>query len=92
MNDVDKNIYDDLDLLKNEIKDDLLRELLINELGDTAKEEQEAINQKILNLIKQRYKEDLRNLYEDISELKIEKLAKDFEVEVNKVYSNYIKD
>jgi hypothetical protein len=92
MNDVDKNIYDDLDLLKNEIKDDLLRELLINELGDTAKEEQEAINQKILNSIKQRYKEDLRNLYEDISELKIEKLAKDFEVEVNKVYSNYIKD
>jgi len=92
MNDVDKNNYDDLDLFKKEIKDDLLRELIINGLGDAAKEEQEATNQKILNSIKQRYKEDLKNLYEGISELKIEKLAKDFEVEVNKVYSNYIKD
>jgi hypothetical protein len=92
MNDVDKNNYDDLDLFKKEIKDDLLRELLINELGEADKEEQEATNQKILNSIKQRYKEDLKNLYEGISELKIEKLAKDFEVEVNKVYSNYIKD
>jgi hypothetical protein len=92
MNDVDKNNYDDLDLFKKEIKDDLLRELLINELSEADKEEQEATNQKILNSIKQRYKEDLKNLYEGISELKIEKLAKDFEVEVNKVYSNYIKD
>ena len=92
MNDVDKNNYDNLDLFKKEIKDDLLRELLINELSEADKEEQEAINQKILNSIKQRYKEDLKNLYEGISEFKIEKLAKDFEAEVNKVYSNYIKD
>jgi len=92
MNDVDKNNYDDLDLFKKEIIDDLLRELLINELSEADKEEQEATNQKILNSIKQRYKEDLKNLYECISECKIEKLAKDFEVEVNKVYSNYIKD
>ena len=92
MNEVDKNNYDDLDLLKKEIKDDLLRELLINELSKTDKEEQETINQKILNLIKQRYKKDLKNLYEGISELKIEKLLKDFELEVNKVYFNYIKD
>lgn len=46
MNDVDKNNYDDLDLFKKEIIDDLLRELLINELSEADKEEQEAINQK----------------------------------------------
>ena len=64
MNDVDKSNLDDLDLLQKEIKDDLLRELVINALADVNKKEQEAINQKTLNHIKQRYKEDLKNLPE----------------------------
>lgn len=90
MNDVDKSNLDDLDLLQKEIKDDLLRELVINALADVNKKEQEAINQKTLNHIKQRYKEDLKNLFEDLSEIRIEVLLKDFEIEVNKVYFNFI--
>jgi hypothetical protein len=90
MNDVDKSNLDDLDLLQKEIKDDLLRELVINALADVNKKEQEAINQKTLNHIKQRYKEDLKNLFEDLSEIRIEVLLKDFEIEVNKVYLNFI--
>jgi hypothetical protein len=90
MNDVDKSNLDDLDLLQKEIKDDLLRELVINALADVNKKEQEAINQKTLNHIKQRYKEDLKNLFEDLSEMRIEVLLKDFEIEVNKVYFNFI--
>lgn len=90
MNDVDKSNLDDLDLLQKEIKDDLLRELVINALADVNKKEQEAINQKTLNHIKQRYKEDLKNLFEDLSETRIEVLLKDFEIEVNKVYFNFI--
>lgn len=90
MNDVDKSNLDDLDLLQKEIKDDLLRELVINALADVDKKEQEAINQKTLNHIKQRYKEDLKNLFEDLSETRIEVLLKDFEIEVNKAYFNFI--
>lgn len=90
MNDVDKSNLDDLDLLQKEIKDDLLKELVINALADVDKKEQEAINQKTLNHIKQRYKEDLKNLFEDLSETRIEVLLKDFEIEVNKVYFDFI--
>lgn len=90
MNDVDKSNLDDLDLLQKEIKDDLLRELVTNALADVDKKEQEATNQKTLSHIKQRYKDDLKNLFEDLSETRIKVLLKDFEIEVNKVYFNFI--
>jgi hypothetical protein len=81
---------EDLDLLKKEILADLHRELVINSLTNVAKEEQQVTNKIILETTKKTYNEALKNLYEDLSDSVIENLVKDFNIEIQKVFNNYM--